>query len=156
MKSTEEMDFGEYIKALRIAEDRSLRQTAIAIGVTPQFFSDIENRKRSVFTPERLDSLKKYRDQDVQCSVRPEEFVIGKQGEKGVRGIVKEFTYLGLNTHYNVETEDGKLVEIIEESSIEEDLKPGEEVVLTIKKEKINVFNADGTVNLVRGDSNEE
>ncbi len=103
-----------------------------------------------------LDSLKKYRDQDVQCSVRPEEFVIGKQGEKGVRGIVKEFTYLGLNTHYNVETEDGKLVEIIEESSIEEDLKPGEEVVLTIKKEKINVFNADGTVNLVRGDSNEE
>ena len=60
MKSTEEMDFGEYVKALRIAEDRSLRQTAIAIGVTPQFFSDIENRKRSVFTPERLDSLKKY------------------------------------------------------------------------------------------------
>ena len=60
MKSTEEMDFGEYIKALRIAEDRSLRQTAIAIGVTPQFFSDIENRKRSVFTPERLDSLKRY------------------------------------------------------------------------------------------------
>ena len=60
MKSTEEMDFGEYIKALRIAEDRSLRQTAIAIGVTPQFFSDIENRKRNVFTPERLESLKKY------------------------------------------------------------------------------------------------
>ena len=60
MKSTEEMDFGEYIKALRIAEDRSLRQTAIAIGVTPQFYSDIENRKRSVFTPERLESLKKY------------------------------------------------------------------------------------------------
>ena len=60
MKSTGEMDFGEYIKALRIAEDRSLRQTAIAIGVTPQFFSDIENRKRSVFTPERLESLKTY------------------------------------------------------------------------------------------------
>ena len=60
MKSTEEMDFGEYVKALRIAEDRSLRKTEIAIGVTPQFFSDIENRKRSVFTPERLDSLKKY------------------------------------------------------------------------------------------------
>ena len=60
MKSTEEMDFGEYIKALRIAEDRSLRQTAIAIGVTPQFYSDIENRKRNVFTPERLESLKKY------------------------------------------------------------------------------------------------
>ena len=41
MKSIEEMSFGEYIKALRIADDRSLRQTAIAIGVTPQFYSDV-------------------------------------------------------------------------------------------------------------------
>ena len=60
MKSIEEMSFGEYIKTLRIADDRSLRQTAIAIGVTPQFYSDVEKRNRSSFTPERLDSLKTY------------------------------------------------------------------------------------------------
>ena len=60
MKPIEEMDFGEYIKSLRIAEDRSLRKTAVAIGVTPQFFCDVETKKRAVFTPERLESLKTY------------------------------------------------------------------------------------------------
>ena len=47
MKSIDEISFGEYIKVLRIADDRSLRQTAIAIGVTPQFYSDVEKRDRS-------------------------------------------------------------------------------------------------------------
>ena len=60
MKSVTEMSFGEYIKAMRTADDRSLRQTAIAIGVTPQYFSDVEKRNRSGFTPERLESLKSY------------------------------------------------------------------------------------------------
>jgi transcriptional regulator with XRE-family HTH domain len=60
MKSTEEMSFGEYIQALRLADDRSLRQTAMAIGITPQFYSDVEKRNRSGFTPERLAKLKVY------------------------------------------------------------------------------------------------
>ena len=57
MKSDAEISFGEYIKAMRTADDRSLRQTAIAIGVTPQYFSDVEKHNRSGFTPERLESL---------------------------------------------------------------------------------------------------
>ena len=60
MNSVDEMTFGEYIRTLRIADDRSLRQTAIAIGVTPQYFSDVEKRNRFGMTPERLENLKTY------------------------------------------------------------------------------------------------
>lgn len=60
MKDIDEMSFGEYIRSLRIADDRSLRQTAIAVGVTPQYFSDVEKRNRFGMTPERLESLKTY------------------------------------------------------------------------------------------------
>jgi iron(III) transport system ATP-binding protein len=92
--------------------------------------------------------------QQVQCSIRPEEFVIRKEGE-GIRGTVKEYTYLGLNTHYNVQTAGGQLVEIVEESSLDEELKPGQEVLLGVKKHKINVFDQEGGRNLVRSEAYE-
>lgn len=57
MKSIEVMDFGEFIKSLRIAEDRSLRKTAIAIGVTPQFFYDVETRKYTLFPTASLSGI---------------------------------------------------------------------------------------------------
>lgn len=103
-----------------------------------------------------LKCLEHAADQEVLCSVRPEEFVISPSGSGGIRAVVREYTYLGLNTHYMVETEDKTAVEIVEESSIEEELKPGRQVLLQIKKHKINVFSKDGTVNLVRGEAYEE
>ena len=67
-------------------------------------------------------------------------------GTEGIAGVVKEYTYLGLNTHYFVETDDGHgVVEIVEESSIEDELKPGQRVLLQVKKHKINVFNKEGS-----------
>ena len=93
--------------------------------------------------------------QEVQCSIRPEEFIISKQGSEGIRGIVKEYTYLGLNTHYIVETEGGPDVEIVEESSLEDELKPGQSVLLQVKKHKINVFDKEGGRNLVRSEAYE-
>lgn len=102
-----------------------------------------------------LDCLKPVADQEVLCSIRPEEFVISPNGEEGIRGVVKEYTYLGLNTHYFVETEDHMTVEIVEESSIEDELKPNQKVLLQVKKHKINVFNKEGSVNLVRGEAYE-
>ena len=84
----------------------------------------------------------------------PEEFVISPDGTEGISGVVKEYTYLGLNTHYFVETDDGqKTVEIVEESSIEDELKPGQRVLLQVKKHKINIFNKEGSVNLVRSEA---
>ena len=101
-----------------------------------------------------MDCLKQTSGQEVLCSVRPEEFVISPDGTEGISGVVKEYTYLGLNTHYFVETDDGqKTVEIVEESSIEDELKPGQRVLLQVKKHKINVFNKEGSVNLVRSEA---
>ena len=49
----------------------------------------------------------------------------------GISGVVKEYTYLGLNTLFRGETDDGqKTVEIVEESSIEDELKLGQRVLL--------------------------
>lgn len=105
---------------------------------------------------EQIDALKQAEDQKVICSIRPEEFVICKEGSDGIRGTVKEFVYLGLNTHYYIDTDAGETVEIIEESSLKEDLKEGQSVLLKVKKEKINVFNQTGEQNLVRSEAYEK
>ena len=105
---------------------------------------------------EQIDALAGAGDQDVQCSIRPEELVICQEGTEGIRGTVQECTYLGLNTHYTIDTDEGDSVEIVEESTIGEGLKKGEKVLLKVKKEKINVFNKDGDRNLIRSDAYEK
>lgn len=105
---------------------------------------------------ETLEPLQHAKDQEVLCSIRPEEFVIGAENENGMRGVVKEHTYLGLNTHYYIETDQGDTVEIIEESSLEEELKAGQKVTLRVKKQKINVFDQTGETNLVRSEAYEK
>lgn len=130
---------------------------ATFIGRTNIIPAQVENGA-VIFTSgyrEALSGLEGIERQKVSCSIRPEEFIIDKKGGDGIRGIVKEYTYLGLNTHYFVETEDNTVVEIIEESSIEEELKPNQQVSLKIKKHKINVFNEGGDRNLVRSEAYE-
>ncbi len=105
---------------------------------------------------EQIDALRQAEDQEVICSIRPEEFVICKEGSDGIKGTVKEFVYLGLNTHYYIDTDAGETVEIIEESSLKEELKEGQSVLLKVKKEKINVFNQTGEQNLVRSEAYEK
>ena len=105
---------------------------------------------------EHIDALDKAAEQDVRCSIRPEEFIICQDGTDGIHGTVQECTYLGLNTHYTIDTDQGDSVEIVEESSIGEGLKKGEKVLLKVKKEKINVFTKDGDTNLIRSDAYEK
>lgn len=105
---------------------------------------------------EEIEILKNAADQDVLCSIRPEEFVICKDGGEGIHGIVRESTYLGLNTHYYIETASKETMEIVEESSLEDDLKENQPVVLRVKKNKINVFNQAGDINLVRSEAYEK
>lgn len=103
-----------------------------------------------------IDSLSATADQAVLASIRPEEFVISHEGSEGIRGSVKECTYLGLNTHYVVELDNGTEVEIVEESSIDGELALGQSVLLQIKRDKINVFDQEGATNLVRGERDEK
>lgn len=90
--------------------------------------------------------------QDVQVSIRPEEYIISKQKENTLlSGIVKSTVFLGLNTHYVVGLENGDQVDVVTESSIKGVYKIGEKVYLNVKQEKINIFTQDGSKNLVVG-----
>lgn len=58
--STNDMSFGKYIESIRTARRRSLRETAKAIGVSPQFYSEVEKNRRCAFTADRLELLKTF------------------------------------------------------------------------------------------------
>jgi len=94
-------------------------------------------------------------DQDVQISIRPEEFILYDGNEQGLEGTVTNNTFLGLNTHYNVLLPTGEEVEIIQESSLQSNIEEGMKVSLQIKREKINVFTADGSENILLGVQND-
>ena len=83
-------------------------------------------------------------------SVRPEDFVIEESSDKtGLTGTVVDSIFLGIDTHYSITLESGEKIVIIQESTIESILPKGSQVRLTIKSEKINIFNSDGSVNLL-------
>ena len=91
---------------------------------------------------------------DVLVSVRPEEFVVQPmqtQQTAGLRGIVKDSVFLGLNTHYFVELESKEQVEVIQESKIGKFIKPNTEIVLTIDSEKVNLFETQRETSLMQG-----
>ncbi len=96
--------------------------------------------------------LEKYRyDQKVIVSIRPEELVVDINNKEGIKVIIDDAVFLGLNTHYFVHTENGDKLEIIQESKIDSIIEKGTEIYLQIKTEKINIFNEDGAYNLVEG-----
>ena len=97
------------------------------------------------------DNLDKREGEEVLVAVRPEEFVIDEKNEAGIDATVMSSVFLGLNTTYFVELYDGTQAEIVEESSISSIIPNGTKVKLGLKLDKINVFNADGSVNLTKG-----
>jgi iron(III) transport system ATP-binding protein len=89
---------------------------------------------------------------DVTVSIRPEEFIIQPDAAaEGIPATVNDGVFLGLNTHYFVTTDDGRDVEIIQESQIDSIIPKGARIRLTVKQEKINVFTNDSQVNIVAG-----
>ena len=100
----------------------------------------------------KLDTLldEEKKDQKVVASIRPEEFVIAKDGS-GIAATVNSSTFLGLNMHYFLTLDSGEEVQVIQEAELDECLKDGEKVFLQVKQGKINVFCEDGSRNLVRG-----
>lgn len=53
-----DMSFGDFIESIRRESSKSLRETAKAIGVSPQFYSEVEKNRRCAFTSDRLDKLR--------------------------------------------------------------------------------------------------
>ena len=96
------------------------------------------------------------RDQDVILSVRPEEFLLNTDlSAAGITATVDDCVFLGLNTHYFVHLESGEEVEIIQESSIDSIIEPGTRIKLTLNTDKVNVFTADGSANILTGVCND-
>lgn len=104
-----------------------------------------------------MDNLREeeIKDQDVILSIRPEELYLKPKGEDGLQAVIDDAVFLGLNTHYFVHFENGEKAEIIQESQIESILEKGEKISLGVKTHKINVFDKDGNVNLVKGVKND-
>ena len=86
----------------------------------------------------------------VLVSIRPEEFVISRD-EDGILGTVVSSVFLGTSTRYDIALESGDKVMLMEESSETDFYKKGDSVRLTIKREKINVYNEDGSLNYTEG-----
>ncbi|MDY0287311.1 MAG: ABC transporter ATP-binding protein [Sphaerochaeta sp.] len=84
----------------------------------------------------------------VIVSIRPEEFVFSTIG---ISGIIQRSMFLGLNTHYFILLKNGELIETIQESSVDDILVEGSEVHLEVKREKINVFDAESKNNILAG-----
>lgn len=96
------------------------------------------------------------KDQEVILSVRPEEFLLNRDSAApGISATVDDCVFLGLNTHYFVHLESGEDVEIIQESSIDSVIESGTKIKLTLNTDKVNVFNADGSANILTGVCND-
>jgi len=90
------------------------------------------------------------KNQKVVVSVRPEEFIINRDGE-GIPATVVSSTFLGLNMHYFLKLDDGTEVQVIQEAELDSCLPDGAKIHLKLKQNKINIFCQDGSRNLVRG-----
>ena len=91
------------------------------------------------------------RDRKVKASIRPEELVVDVNNKDGLKAVIDDAVFLGLNTHYFVHFEDGETAEIVQESQIDSIIEKGTEIRLGVKTEKINIFDESGSYNLVEG-----
>lgn len=87
--------------------------------------------------------------QPVKVSVRPEEFMIRKDTDQGIPAIVRSSVFLGVTTHYFVETAKGKEIEVIQNSDIWDTIPDHTPVRLGVQPAKINVFNQEGDQSLI-------
>lgn len=85
--------------------------------------------------------------QDVRVSIRPEEFIKDESGV--IEATVDNSVYLGSSVNYLLTTNFAERIEVTEESTFEENLKPGDVIHLAVNTSKINIFTADGTQNLL-------
>ena len=90
-----------------------------------------------------------FQGQPVKVSVRPEEFIISRSSQEGIPAIVRSSVFLGVTTHYFVESEDGREMEVIQNSDIWDIIPDHTPVRLGVQPAKINVFNQEGTKSLI-------
>lgn len=99
------------------------------------------------FAVPQLDGQK---TQDVRLSCRPEDLMIVQDGEQGFSAQIKDSVYLGATTEYFVHADFcHKPLQVCTESSMDDSYTQGQDMYLAIKQDKINVFDASGSHNLM-------
>lgn len=120
------------------------------INQADQCFLEFMNGYRVAFNNIRKEERK---DRAVTVSARPEELLVNLEKDSGrnngMKAVIKDSVFLGLNTHYFVTLETGEEAEIIQESTIDSILSPGAHVILTVNSQKINVFDTESTLSLM-------
>lgn len=94
-----------------------------------------------------LPILNNVADQPVHVSIRPEELIRTADGD--IDAQITDSVHLGMDTEYFVDLPFAKKIHVSEESSLTEDLGEGDHIKLKINAQKINVFTADGSQNLL-------
>ena len=93
--------------------------------------------------------------QQVKLCARPEELIVETEGTEGLRAVIDDCVFLGLNTYYFVHLTSGETAEIIQESTIDSVIAPGTEVRLRLNTRKANLFTEDGSTNILTGVQND-
>ena len=78
---------------------------------------------------------------EVLVSIRPEEWGIHRDGTPGISATVKSSVFLGVTLHYFMEDDEGRELEVIAASDLEEIIPDETRVRLTMDPRKINVFD---------------
>ena len=97
-----------------------------------------------------MDTLKADAPERVHVAIRPEEFIIHPKEEPGIPVTVRSSVFLGMTLHYFVTRRDGQEMEVVVPSDLNEIIPDGTEVSLQIVREKVNVFDADSRVSVIR------
>jgi len=93
--------------------------------------------------------------EEIIIAVRPEEFIISN---KGLKTEIRTATFLGRYTNYDIIFRDEDLIAGQAAIELSQDIgtankiyKSGERLLLEVNPSKINIFTADGEVNLTKG-----
>jgi len=87
-------------------------------------------------------------NQNVLISIRPEEFKVDEKGT--IVGEVIDSMFLGLLTHYRIKIVGIGEIDIVDESNLKKMYYPKDKLNLTIKEDKINIYNHTGDLNITK------
>lgn len=99
-----------------------------------------------------MDHLKQitYEGQSVKISMRPNEITMTKEALTGFKGTVVDSIFLGTYINYQIELDNGQMIELTKDFDLKEGImKQGRVVYLKPVVSKINIYNEEGSENLI-------
>ena len=86
----------------------------------------------------------------VHRAVRPEELIIHTDGAPGIPATVTSSVFLGMTQHYFMQLQNGREIEVVENSDLTDIIPDGSKVTLQIMPHKVNIFDAETRATMIR------